>query len=238
MAYEPVTVHGPIEPIVPDVYMVRGSRQMNALMRITRNMAIVRHEGELSLVDPIRLDAEGEKALTELGEIKRILRLGPLHGVDDAYYVDRFGAELWSPGESTAYPEPKIDHPLVEGAPLPFPDAEVFCFEGSKQAEAALLVRRDGGVLFTCDSIQNYGDYQYNNWLARIVMPLIGFPKTCLVGPIWLKMMTPEGGSLEGEFRRLLGLEFDHLLCGHGSLLRGGAHAAVEAAIDKAFSAS
>ena len=66
-------------------------------------------------------------------------------------------------------------------------------------------------------------------------MPLIGFPKTTLVGPIWLKMMTPAGGSLETEFRRLLELEFDSLLSAHGSLLRGGAHEAVAQAVDRAF---
>ena len=96
-------------------------------------------------------------------------------------------------------------------------------------------MKRHGGVLFTCDAIQNYGDYRHNTLLARLVMPFIGFPKTTLVGPIWLKLMTPEGASLRGEFDRLLGLEFDHLLAAHGSFLRGGAQAAVEKAIEKAF---
>ncbi|MHC4507073.1 MAG: hypothetical protein ACYTFI_27640, partial [Planctomycetota bacterium] len=83
--------------------------------------------------------------------------------------------------------------------------------------------------------IQHYGDYRHNSLLARLVMPFIGFPRTTIVGPVWLKLMTPEGGSLESEFRRLLGLDFDTLLSAHGSLLRGGAHAAVERAVDRAF---
>ena len=66
-------------------------------------------------------------------------------------------------------------------------------------------------------------------------MPWIGFPRTTLIGPFWLKLMTPAGGSLEGEFRRLLTLEFGQLLSAHGSLLRTGAHAAVQAAVDRAF---
>ena len=56
MSHPPVYAHDPIEEIQPDVYMVRGSIKMNALMNITRNMAIVHHEGELTLVDPIRLN--------------------------------------------------------------------------------------------------------------------------------------------------------------------------------------
>ncbi len=104
-----------------------------------------------------------------------------------------------------------------------------------KEWESALLIRRDSGLLITCDSIQNYGDYRHASWLARVMFPLLGFPKTTLVGPFWLKWMTPRGSSLEGEFRRLLELEFDQLLSAHGTLLASGAHEAVKAAVDKAF---
>ena len=235
MAYAPAYPHDPIEAILPDVFMVRGSVRLNALMRITRNMAIVRHQGELSLVNPIRLNAEGERELRALGEVKRILRLGPMHGLDDPYYVDRFGAALWCPGESKAYPEPSPDQRLTPELELPFPDAEVFCFEGTQQPESVLLLRRGGGLLLPCDSIQHYGDYRHNTLLARIVMPFIGFPRTTIIGPIWLKLMTPEGGSLRSEFERLLTLPFDDLLSAHGSLLRGGAHEAVRRAVERAF---
>ena len=94
MSHPPAMPHDPIEEMIPDVYMVRGTVRLNALMRISRNMAIVRHEGALTLVDPIRLDDEGEARLRELGRVERILRLGPMHGVDDPYYIERFGAEL------------------------------------------------------------------------------------------------------------------------------------------------
>ncbi|MGI9591645.1 MAG: hypothetical protein ACR2P8_09780 [Myxococcota bacterium] len=235
MAYGPVYPHDPIEEIGPDVFMVRGTIRMNPLIRITRNMAIVRHQGELTLVDPIRLSEAGERQLGELGTVKRILRLGPMHGVDDPYYLDRFQAELWAPGDSEAYPEPKPDVRFTPETTLPFPDAAVFAIQGTKQPESMLLLRRGPGLLLTCDAIQNYGDYRHNNLPARLLMPWIGFPKTTLVGPTWLKLMTPEGGSLDSEFRRLLTLEFDQLLSAHGSLLREGAHAAVERAVNKAF---
>ncbi len=233
--YAPVYPHDSIEEIVSDVYMVRGSIAMNPLVRISRNMAVIQHEGELTLINPIRLDPAGEAQLATLGEVSRILRLGPLHGLDDPYYVDRFGAELWAQAESSTYPEPKPTRFVSADSILPFPDARLFCFEGMNQMEAALLVDRDGGLLLTCDSIQHYGDWRHNNWLARTMMPLLGFSKTTLLGPIWLKLMTPEGGSLEGEFRRLLELDFEHLLSAHGSFLSESAHASVEAAVDRAF---
>ena len=236
MLDSPVYEHDPIEEIQTDVFMVRGCIKMNPLMTISRNMAIVRHAGELTLVDPLRLSASEEKRLEALGTVKRILRLGPMHGVDDPYYADRYAAELWTPGPSEAHPEPKPALTFDAKTALPFPDAELFCFEGLKQPEAALLLRRGPGLLITCDAIQNYGDYRHNNLFARLLMPFIGFPKTTIVGPIWVKMMTPEGGNLESEFRQLLELEFDQLLSAHGSLLETGAHEACERAVDKMFS--
>ncbi len=237
-AYAPALPHDSIEEIAEDLFMVRGCVRLNPLMRITRNMAIVRHAGELTLVDPIRLAEADERQLETLGEVSRILRLGPLHGLDDRYYVERFGAEVWAPGPSQAYPEPKVHRIVTAETTLPIPDAELFVFERALQPEAALRLARGKGILLTCDAIQHYGDYRHNTLLARLVMPWIGFPKTTLIGPFWLKLMTPEGGSLESEFRRLLDLEFDALLSAHGSLLRHGAHQAVADAFARAYEGS
>ena len=235
MAYAPVYPHDPVEEIASDVFMVSGSIRMNPVIRITRNMAVIRQDNELTLIDPIRLNDEGERQLRDLGTVKRIIRLGCFHGVDDPYYVDTFGAELWSQAGGTTYTAPAITKALTEESELPFADAELFCFKGLKQPEAVLLLEKDGGILFTCDAIQHYGNYGRSNLPARIMMPLIGFPKMTLIGPIWLKVLTPEGGSLKSEFERLLTLEFDNLLSAHGSYLRGGAHAAVEVAFKRAF---
>jgi hypothetical protein len=235
MSHPPVYPHDPIEEIQPDVFMVRGCIPLNGLLRISRNMAIVRHDGELTLVDPIRLSEAEEKRLESLGTVKRILRLGPMHGVDDPYYIERYRAELWAQAVSETYPEPGPDVVVDASTQFPFPDAELFCFAGLKQPESALLIRRDGGLLLTCDGIQSYGDYSHNNLPARLVMPFIGFKKTTIIGPFWLKLMTEDRSVLEQEFRRLLGLKFDKLLSAHGALVRSGAHAAVEAAIAKTF---
>ena len=227
--------HGDIETIGEDLFMVRGSIQMNPMVRISRNMGIVRHEGQLTLLDPVRVNAEVEGRLKQLGEIKHVIRLGAFHGLDDPYYVDTFGAKFWSQAGGTTYTKPDIDEVLTEDTELPFPNARLFLFKDTVQPECTLLIEREGGVLFTCDAIQHYGDYSYNNLMAKLMMPFIGFPRTTIVGPIWLKYMTPEGGNLEGEFRDLLKLKFDKLLSAHGTLIESGAHAAVTRAVDKAF---
>ena len=235
MSYHRAYPHDPIEEIGPDVFMVRGQMQMNAMTRISRNMAIVKNGDDLSLINPIRLTPKGEAQLKALGTPKRIIRLGPFHGIDDPYYVDNFGVELWAQAGGKAYPEPPIDVELTAETPLPFPDAELFVFNGTVQPESALLIRRAGGILLTCDAIQAYLDYSRNNWFAKIMMPRIGFPKRTLVGPFWLKMMTPEDGSLKCDFDRLAALDFDHLLSAHGTLVPTGAKEQVRRAIDLAY---
>ena len=54
--------------------MVRGSITINTLMRVTRNMAVIRHDGELTLVNPIHLHAAEEEKLQILGSIQRVMR--------------------------------------------------------------------------------------------------------------------------------------------------------------------
>jgi len=233
--YAPVYPHGSVEEIGSEVFMVRGSIKMNALVRISRNMAVIRNGSELSLINPIRLSSEGEAQLEALGNITNIIRLGAFHGIDDPYYVDKFSARLWSQPGGTTYTQPAIDVELNLNTELPFEGAELFEFDKVIQPESVLLLNRDNGILLTCDAIQNYGNYSYNNLPAKILLPFIGFPKTTIVGPMWLKFMTPESESLESEFRRLLQFNFDRLLAAHGTLLESGAHAAVERAVNKAF---
>ena len=58
---------------------------MNPIVRISRNMAILRDDDGLTLVSPIRLGEAGERALEALGTVKRLVRLGAMHGVDDPF---------------------------------------------------------------------------------------------------------------------------------------------------------
>lgn len=231
----PVYPHGNIEEIADDAFMLRGSIKMNPLVRITRNMGIIREGEELTLLNPVRVDERVEAQITALGEVRHVIRLGCFHGIDDPYYVQKFGAKMWAQPGGTTYTEPPIDQPLSSDVTLPFAGAQLFEFAGTKQPESALLLERGKGVLFTCDAIQHYGDYSYNNLLAKILMPFIGFPRRTIVGPIWLRLQSGEEGGLEPEFRRLLALQFNSLLSAHGTLLKTGAHAAVERAINRAF---
>jgi hypothetical protein len=233
--HPPPWPHGPLQELFEDVFWVQGSFVAGPAIRFSRNMVVLRQDGALTLVNPVRLSADGEAALSALGTIRHAIRLDAFHGMDDAYYVDRHGAEFWSQAEPDRYPRPLPTRELGEGVELPIDGAEVFVFRQARRPEGAILVRRHGGLLITCDSVQDWSDMTLCSWPARLIMPLMGFRRTTIVGPLWLKYMTPEGGSLGADFERLLELPFDHLVSAHGGPCLGGAHDRVRAAVARAL---
>lgn len=237
----------PIEKILPfshpqqiadNLFVVYGCININKLLRFSRNMAIVRSGDELTLINAVKMDDAGLAALERLGTIKHVLRLGPFHGMDDGFYVERYGAEFWAPPGGRTYTTPAINHVLEEGGPLPFADAELFLFRHMKEPEGALLLKRTSNVLLTVDSIQSYSTAPHKphtNLFGKALTPLIGFPNKTLIGPIWMKMAVTDRDGMKGEFRRLLQFDFDQLLSAHGTFCPANAKAKVAAAFEKTF---
>lgn len=234
-AFGPAQPHGDLQPLGNDIWWVPGSMRMNWYMRISRNMVVVRSGDELTLLNPIRLDAAGEAALGALGEVRHLVRLGCFHGYDDAYLKHRYQAQFWCQAKSRPYTRPVPDRVLEEGGALPFADAQLLVFREVKRPECALLVQRGPGWLVTCDSLQHYADWSRHSVVARLIMPRAGFTKSLLVGPLWQKFQTPAGGSLRPDYERLLALDFDAVISAHGQPLTSGAKAAARVAVERAF---
>jgi hypothetical protein len=186
-------------------------------------------------VNPIRLSPQGEAELEALGTVRHAVRLGYFHGIDDAYTVARFGAEFWSQAQSTHHARPEPDHMLSEGGPLPLPGATLLEFRETKRPECVMCIPHGGGTLLACDSLQHYGSFERHSLVARVAMPLLGFRRRLLIGPLWLKYMTRPDGSLRPDFERITDLQFDALLSAHGTPLMSGAHDALRTAIRSAF---
>ena len=235
MTYAPFFPHDDVEEIGQDVFMVRGSFKPNSIVRFSRNMAIVRFEKELTLINPIRVNERVEEQIKSLGKIKNIMRTGGFHGLDDPYYVGKHGAKMFAQPGHTHYKEPRPDIILNSSVDLPFPNAQLFCFENLNQPESAVLLENNGGLLLTCDSIQHWADRSHCNLPARILLPLIGFSKTTLIGPAWLKVMVPKEIDLLPQFQKLLEWQFERLLGAHGTLLEANAHNAATKAVEKTF---
>lgn len=226
--FPPSTFHGPIKEVFPDVFYVQGTVKMGPAVQITRSMVIIRENGELSLINAIRLGSEGEAELEKLGQVKHLLKIGS-HGMDNPYYIDKYQPKVWSRKEVGLGYEPDVM--IEENGELPFGNATVFKFQNATSPEFPILLGREGGVLITCDSVQNWSkkDLKIGSFIGGIVTRLLGFLGPAKIGPMWLKTVTPEAGpNLSFDFERLLALDFKHLLSGHGSPLLGDAKNTLE----------
>ena len=230
--------HDPPLEVADDLFVVYGCVKPNPGVRFSRNMTIVRDGDELTLINPVLMSEENLQKLDALGEVKHVLRLGPMHGMDDEFYVQRYNAAFWAFADGVTYTKPDIDHPLSEQGGLPFGRAKFFVFKHLKETEGAILLERSNNILLTCDAIQSYATPPYHlhtNLFTSLMMPFIGFGKRTLIGPVWVKLLAEDKDSIKGEFQRLVEWDFDQLLAAHGTFLPNNAKAEVQVAIDKMF---
>jgi hypothetical protein len=226
----PAMPHGPLIEVFPDVFFVTGGFRVAPGLTITRNMTVVREGQDLVIVNSVRLSPEGEAELEKLGKVRHVVRMGAFHGADDPYFVHRFAAELWAPPGTDHAAGLKSDHELRPGS-SPVSGSQVFLFEKGKLPEAALILERDGGLLLTCDSYQNWTHFDGCSLLGKLMMKALGFGPT-LVGGLWTKRM---GREVRADFERLKTQPFSTLLPAHGTILRDRAKQGLDVAVKSRF---
>lgn len=230
----PVYPHDEITPLYPGVYLLHGSIKMGPGIRMNRNMIILKNGPELSLINPVRMNEGGLSRLEALGEVKNILRLGDFHGLDDAFYRDRYQCEFWAQRGQKTYREPRPTQEIRAGSKTPYPKSEFFTFETAKHPEAALLLK-EHRLLITTDSVQYHAGWSYFTWPTKLAFRLVGFKPGINIGPPWLKLVTPKGGTLRYDFEQLMALDFDALVAAHGVLLSSGAKALLRSEVERIF---
>jgi hypothetical protein len=222
----PALAHGGLREIFPDVFFVTGTVGIPGPLpvRFSRNMVVVRQDGELTLINTIRLDEPGLRELEKLGSIKTIVRIAAFHGMDDPFYSERYDAEVLSvKGQkyvagfgrgvegATTYFDP--DEEIDEKSELPIRGAKLIVIKSSPP-EGLVLLEREGGILISGDCLQNWqARDEYFSFFGGLMMKMMGFIKPYNVGPGWLRAAKPN----PTEVRGLLDLSFDHVLPAHGS---------------------
>lgn len=228
------TPHSDISEPLSDIFVITGTRHWHAMdmdLQFSRNMTVVRENGKLTLFNAVRLNEAGLGALEALGEIINVVQVGGLHGVDDAFYCDHYGATYWAqPG--AGHPGVTIDKELVTGSELPISNAQLFTFTSTKVPETVFRLDRDGGILIACDALQNYlePDEFFSEQSAE-AMSTMGFFTPANVGPAWQQAAEPEGE----DFANLMKWHFEHVLCAHGAPVLGNAKAAYAQTFERIF---
>lgn len=232
----PALPHGDIQQVFADVFFVTGTMQtmlMGAHWHFSRNMTIVREGSSLTLINTVRLNDAGLAQLDALGTVKNVVKIGALHGLDDAFYKQRYGATVWAPAGMPHQNGVVTDKLLDPGEEMPFAGASVFVFEATKLPECIVRIDREGGILVACDALQNWvGPDAFFSEESRKMMTDMGFFQTANIGPVWMKVNEPQAQ----DFVRLRELSFRHVLCGHGVPLRDTAREAFQARFSQVFS--
>lgn len=232
----PGKTFGTLAQVFDDVWWAWGTVRVGPGAAFPRNMTIVRERGELVVIHPVMMPDEEQKKIEALGPIKHIVRLGAFHGMDDPAYVKRYAPAVWAPPGVEPRPDVPTTKELVPGGELPIAGATLFSFDTSRTPELALLVPRHGGVLLTCDSVQNWAEIEGCTFLARAMSRMMGFRGRACIGPGWRKMSEPkDGAGFRPLFEKLLELEFRHILSGHGSPMKDTAKDDLRAQVKKVY---
>ncbi len=222
--FPPLLPHGELSEVLPDIFMVSGQIRPtfgDQTWQFSRNMVVVRAGDALTLVNTLRLDSDGLARLDALGRVEHLVKLGSFHGRDDSFYLHRYDANLWSFPDMPHERGVQTGTELVPGGATPFPDGDAFVFETSKMSEGLLLVKRHGGILIACDSLQNLlGPDEYFDEKSAAMMGAAGFFRRGNIGPGWRNAARPEAS----DFARVKALTFQHLLSAHGVPLLNEAH--------------
>lgn len=226
-----VKEHGPIEKIFSDIYFVMGTNKTiheGVELQHSRNMTIVRHNNELTLINTVKLTPAGLRELDALGTVKNVVRIGAFHGKDDAFYIDRYNAKFWAFEGMIDQNGKHIDTVLIPDGETPFPGCTVITFETSKHPEGMLLVDSNNGILLTCDSIKNWSQAdEYFSQKTAALYAKQGQFKTAHLSPIWLEAC----GVKRSDFDKLESISFKHLISAHGRPLVNNADDLIQKSI-------
>lgn len=213
------TLHGEIREIFEDVFTVTGSVMMVPQVQISRNMIILREGDALTLISTVRLHDDGLKALDAMGRVENIVKLGAYHlgahnGLDDPFYSHRYAPKLWALDGMEHHDGLETTHILRPGSNMPVKQASLFTYDSSKMPEGMLLLDKEGGILISADSLQNWAEAdEFFSEIAAVRMQQAGFIQPANIGPEWLRVCQPK----PQEFAKVAELDFTHLLPSHGT---------------------
>lgn len=212
--------HGELREVFPDIFFVSGAMKMNVLFTFSRNMTVLREGEDLYLINSVRLDEAGLARLEALGRVKAVIKLGSFHGIDDPFYLDRYGAEFWPMQGQRHEHGIAPTRELSAASELPIRGASIFAFSTPKKPEGLLVLDREGGIVISCDALQNWAKAdRYFNLPSRLLMPVLGFIKPANIGPGWIKGANPPAS----DFAAVKKLSFRHLLPAHGEPIKESA---------------
>ena len=211
-----------LAPFADDVWLSAAPVSFLGL-RLTATTTIVRlADGGLLVHSPGPLTATLRQQTDALGPVRHLYAPNLLHhrglGAWSAAYPS---ARVHAPGGlARKHPGLLIDRTLMDGI-------DEIPIEGFRPRETALL-HRASGTLVVADLVQNVGRPDHG-WTALYARAMGFYDRVALSRAIrWTGF--DDRRAARRALERILALEFDRLVVGHGAPLSTGGHAALAAA--------
>jgi len=206
-----------------DVWVVQAPLRFYGIPFGTRMTVVRLRSGVLWLHSPIRIHADLERALRELGEVRFVVSPNKLHHLYLAEAHGVFpGAELHAPpGLSRKRPELRFEGQLSDVPPLGWADEiDQLVVRGSSVMEEVVFFHRASRTLIVGDLCMYFGPE--NPWLTRLVARVAGMYDRPGVPRDW-QWTFRRRGATRRSFERLLSWDFDRVILAHGRLIEAGA---------------
>ena len=236
--HPPALPHGELVEVLPGFYFVTGTIKMPGPMRFSRNMTVVKRGERLVVVNSVRLDDAGLAALDKLGKVTDVVRLAANHGMDDPFYAERYGAQVWAvkgqrytAGFNTKRPDTYFTphHEMDATTALPIEGAKLVVIDATPP-EGMLLLPDHGGTIISGDCLQHWDKPdEFFSWPARGLMRMMGFIRPYNIGPGWVKQCKPP----KEQLRAITDLPFANVLPAHGKPVVGDAATHYKPALER-----
>ena len=233
-----------IQKLDDNVFLVVATIKSGKMVKSNKNMIVIRHnKRELTLVNAVQLDDEGEAEILKLGTIERLIRLAPRQGVEhDKHYLRIFPlVRRWTPNVP-GDPDLPVHRVLTADDDAILPGCHVFTFQGTEQPECALIILQDyvGNLLVTAEALQAHRDNPFINMASRTQLSARGLMvRDVVIPPNWLKtMQTAKKGDkagLRNDMESLLRLDFERLVSSTGVMIHEKAKEKVVVAVEQSL---
>jgi hypothetical protein len=222
---------GGLEALAPDLWVVRRPLPI-AVGDVGARMTVIRlADGSVMLHSPVKLDAELQRAITELGPVRWIVAPSKVHHRFLPEHVAAFPNALLcgAPGLAEKRRDLSFHHALAPSAPPGWPaEVKLQLFEGAPLMNEVAMLHVPSRTLVLTDLVFNLPPGARNG--ARLFHWLVG--ATGRFGPHRIiRFGIRDRAAARRSIDAILAWDFDRVVMSHGEVVPSGGRAM----LDRAF---
>ncbi len=208
-----------------DLWVGHHPHKLFGLFPLGHWMTVVRQpDGGLTLISPIPWSESLAAELEQLGPVRHVLAPNLMHNLFLDRYEEAFPeSQFWAvPGFKARYPKLRVDAELSEGSKIV--DLQFTSIDGMPKLNEFVVLHEPTKSLIVADLVFNFPATK-SLALRGLLWSVGGLGK--LTACRLFKSMIKDRAATRASVDRVLDLDFDRLIVGHGEALPTGAKAAL-----------